>query len=72
MSGDKNLLRIELWNNRKASDFMNYIKKEFLNAQMQGSFIMVDSIVMYMIQFGEIGTKGAKISGFDHAYANHM
>ena len=32
MSKDKNFLKINVWNNRKAADYMLYIKNEFLNA----------------------------------------
>ena len=32
LSDCNHFLRIEIWNNRKSSDFLHYVKFEFLNA----------------------------------------
>ena len=72
ISQDKNFLRIDIWNNRKAADFMHYIKNEFLNAQMQGTYVMVDIFIILIVYFGVPGTNGKHIRGFEYDFANYL
>jgi len=45
-------LRIEIWNSRKASDFLHYIKFEFTNCQFHVAYIMVDLYTLYSLFYG--------------------
>ena len=71
ISSDKSFLRIDIWNNRKAADFMHYIKNEFLNAQMIGTYVMVDIEMIYCLYYGVPGTRGRHIRGYAHEFRHH-